>query len=60
MMMALPVLALPAVAVPTGVAKGLPVGVHIIAARFREDIALAAAKAIESRVRPNTPIDPIG
>ncbi len=57
-MMAIPVLGLPAMAVPTGVANGLPVGVQIIGPRFREDLCLAAAEAIEARVPRFTPIDP--
>ena len=36
-MMAVPVLGLPAVAVPTGLADGMPMGVQIIGPRFRED-----------------------
>ena len=43
--MAVPVLGLPAMAVPTGVADGLPVGVQIVGPRFREDLVLAAAEA---------------
>ena len=57
-LMALPVLGLPAVAVPTGLADGLPVGVQIVGPRFREDLVLAAAEAIEARVPKLTPIDP--
>ncbi len=57
-MMAVPVLGLPAVAVPTGVADGLPAGVQLIAPRFREDVCLAAAEAIEARAGAITPIDP--
>jgi amidase len=57
-MMAIPVLGLPAMAVPTGIANGLPVGVQIIGPRFREDLCLAAAEAIEARVPRLTPIDP--
>jgi len=57
-MMAVPVLGLPAVAVPTGLADGLPMGVQIIGPRFREDLCLAAAEAIEARAGPITPIDP--
>ena len=56
--MAVPVLGLPAMAVPTGVGDGLPVGVQIIGPRFREDLCLAAAEAIEARVPRLTPIDP--
>jgi amidase len=57
-MMAVPVLGLPAMAVPTGVAGGLPMGVQIIGPRFREDLCLAAAEAIEARAGALTPIDP--
>ena len=46
---AVPVLGLPALAVPTGVVNGLPMGVQIIGARFREDLCLAAGEAIEAR-----------
>lgn len=44
---AINMLGLPAAAVPTGVVDGLPVGVQIIGARFREDLCLDAAEAIE-------------
>lgn len=40
-------LGLPAAAVPVGLEGGHPVGVQLIASRFREDIALDAAEAIE-------------
>jgi amidase len=57
-MMALPVLGLPAMAVPTGLADALPMGVQLIAARFREDVFLEGAEAIEVRAGAITPIDP--
>jgi amidase len=57
-LMAVPVLGLPGIAVPTGLADGLPVGVQIVGPRFREDLVLAAAEAIESRVTRLTPVDP--
>ena len=38
---------LPAVALPVGVANGLPMGVQVIGDRFREDLALDGAAAIE-------------
>jgi amidase len=57
-MMAVPVLGLPAVAVPTGLAGGLPMGVQIIGPRFREDLCLDGAEAIEARAGAVTPIDP--
>lgn len=55
---AVPVLGLPAVSVPTGVAGGLPMGVQLIGPRFREDLVLDAAEVIEARCPPLTPIDP--
>jgi amidase len=59
-LMAVPVLGLPGMAVPTGLADGLPVGVQIVGPRFREDLCLAAAEAIEARanVTAGLPIDP--
>ena len=43
-------LALPAAAVPTGLTDGVPMGVQIVGQRFREDLCLDAAQAIETRV----------
>jgi amidase len=56
-----PVLGIPGLAVPTGVVDGLPTGVSILAARFREDLCLAAGEAIEARagVASRLPIDPV-
>ena len=51
-------LGLPAAAVPVGVADGLPQGVQIIGPRYREDLCLDAAQAIEERLGALTPIDP--
>jgi len=51
-------LGLPAAVVNAGVANGLPQGVQLIADRYREDAALAAAEAIEDRLGVVTPIDP--
>jgi amidase len=51
-------LGLPSVAVPTGLADGLPQVVQIIGPRFREDLCLDAAAAIEAGTPPLTPIDP--
>ena len=57
-LMAIPVLGLPAAVVAFSVAAGLPIGVQLIAPRFREDWCLDAAAAIEARAGVPTPIDP--
>jgi amidase len=44
------VLGLPAAVVPAGLVAGTPVGVQLIASRYREDVCLDAAAAIEARV----------
>jgi Asp-tRNA(Asn)/Glu-tRNA(Gln) amidotransferase A subunit family amidase len=41
---------LPAASVPAGSEDGLPVGVQVAAAPYREDVLLAAAAAIEARL----------
>jgi amidase len=51
-------LGLPALAVPTGVADGLPQGVQLIGDRYREDLCLAAGRVIEEAFPVATPIDP--
>jgi amidase len=51
-------LGLPAVAVPVGVGDGLPQVIQIIGPRYREDLCLDAAQAIEDRVGILTPIEP--
>lgn len=50
MLYAVNYLGLPAAAVPTGLHDGVPIGVQIVGARFREDLCLDAAQAIEDRV----------
>ena len=52
-------LGLPSVALPTGIAGGLPQGVQIIGPGFREDLCLEAGEAIEERLGTVTPIDPV-
>jgi amidase len=58
MAMAVNALGLPAVAVPVGIGDGLPQVVQIIGPRYREDLCLDAAAAIEERLGTITPIDP--
>lgn len=53
-----PLLGLPAISAPAGVAQGLPIGVQLIGARFREDLVMQAAEVIEARHPATTPIDP--
>jgi amidase len=58
MAMAVNALGLPAVAVPVGIGDGLPQAVQVIGPRYREDLCLDAAAAIEERRGTITPIDP--
>ena len=48
-MIGLPITGLPCMSLATGAVDGRPVGVQILAGRFREDLCLAAGAAIESR-----------
>ena len=50
MAMAVNTLGLPAVALPVGIRDGLPQAVQVIGPRYREDLILEAAAAIEDRV----------
>ena len=56
--LAIPVLGLPGLSVPTGLHEGIPMGVQIVAGRFREDLCLAAGEAVEARAGMTRPIDP--
>ncbi|WP_295521842.1 amidase family protein [uncultured Pseudacidovorax sp.] len=61
---ALPFMGLPGLTVSTGMAESehgpAPVGVQLVAARFREDLCLEAAEAIEARGVPPSPVTPRG
>jgi amidase len=46
----------PAVAVPTGVVDGQPLGVQLIGPRHREDVCIAAAREVEARLPVHTPV----
>jgi amidase len=46
---AINVLGLPGAVVPVALHEGKPIGVQLIAGRYREDLALDAAAAIEKR-----------
>ncbi|MGF1502604.1 MAG: amidase [Paracoccaceae bacterium] len=53
----LPVLGLPGLTVATGT-PGKPMGVHLIAGRFREDLLVEAGRAIEAECPPIAPVAP--
>ena len=55
---ALPVIGMPGLTVSTGMVGTVPVGVQVIAGRFREDLCLLAGEAIEAGGVPACPVDP--
>ena len=57
-MLAVSVLGLPGLSVPTGTADGLPTGVQVVAAPHREDLCFDAGEIIEGHHPMPTPIDP--
>jgi amidase len=57
LMITVNLLGLPAAVVPTGLVSGIPLGVQIIGSRYREDLCLDAAEAVEAQCGLNTPID---
>ena len=59
MAIAVNALGLPAVALPMGIGEGLPQSVQVIGPRYREDLCLDAAAALEDRIGIITPIDPM-
>lgn len=59
LVVAVNLLGLPAAAVPVGVSGGQPQGVQLIGPRYREDLCLDAAQAIEDRLGIPMPIDPV-
>ncbi len=55
---AIPFVGLPGLAVTTGLAGRVPVGVQVVSGRYREDLCLAAGEAIEAGGVPASPVDP--
>jgi len=59
-MIGIPFMGLPGLTVSTGMVGQIPIGVQLVAARFREDLCLLAGEAIEAGGVPPSPIDPVG
>jgi amidase len=57
-MIAIPFMGLPGLTVSTGLAGRVPVGVQVVAGRYREDLCLLAGEAIEAGGTPSAAIDP--
>ena len=55
---ALPFVGLPGLTVSTGLVGTVPVGVQIVAGRYREDLCLLAGEAVEAGGVPPSPVDP--
>jgi amidase len=56
---AIPFMGLPGLTVSTGLVGRLPVGVQLVAGRFREDLCLLAGEAIEAFGTPSAAVDPV-
>ncbi|MFH5927025.1 amidase family protein [Roseomonas xinghualingensis] len=54
----LPLMGLPGLVVTTGLVGRTPVGVQLLAGRYREDLLLEAGATIEAAGIPATPVDP--
>jgi amidase len=55
---AIPFMGLPGLTVTTGLVGRVPVGVQVVAGRYREDLCLLAGEAIEAGGAPAAPVDP--
>jgi len=55
----LPLMGLPGLTVTTGLVGRVPVGVQLLAGRYREDLLFEAGLAIEAAGVPASPIDPV-
>ncbi|HVV43002.1 MAG TPA: amidase family protein [Nitrobacter sp.] len=58
-MVGIPLMGLPGLTVSTGLVGRVPVGVQIVAGRYREDLCLLAGEAIEAGGTPPAPVDPV-
>jgi len=58
-MVGIPLMGLPGLTVSTGLVGRVPVGVQIVAGRYREDLCLLAGEAIEAGGTPASPVDPV-
>jgi amidase len=58
-MVGIPLMGLPGLTVSTGLVGRVPVGVQIVAGRYREDLCLLAGEAIEAGGTPVSPVDPV-
>jgi amidase len=58
-MIAIPFMGLPALTVATGSVGRIPVGVQLVAGRYREDMCLRAGEAIEAGGPPVAATDPV-
>ena len=56
---AIPFMGLPGLTVSTGLIGRVPVGVQVVAGRYREDLCLLAGEAIEAGGTPSSVIDPV-
>jgi len=56
---AIPFIGLPGLTVSTGLVGRVPVGVQVVAGRYREDLCLLAGEAIEAGGSPSSVVDPV-
>jgi amidase len=55
----LPLMGLPGLTVTTGLVGRVPVGVQLLAGRYREDLLFQAGAVIEAAGVPKTPVEPV-
>lgn len=57
-LLAVSMLGLPGLVVPTGIVEDVPVGIQLVAARFHEELCFEAGEVIELNSSIVTPVDP--